>query len=965
MGQMGQLEAAVVERTRQLNRLLEDQVKKQYEVMKREVRELAKGHQRDVQQLEERFKSKMSGLASRFKQLEAEEERVKLIEADNKALGETVEQLQRIIEEQDARNEASLAAIGEREGQIGQMTDEMRAMAAAADAERADAAERQRRADADRAEMEAMMAKLQATIDRKKEDLKAMQKRIVSAKSSFDSEVLRKQSEVAELEASMRTMADYTQRMGEMTKAVQGQIMAREADMKTQLALMKNTIAFALYIDETLQVDLTDPSTTALLADPVTVHPSGVTYSHATVEKLLADAAAAGKPAVCPQTKAPIESWSRNVALESILSRYLFKQQITNDVMRALSEYQSKNPAGEEDQPLEQYLQRMKASMVERMETIHQEAMAKAAAECEQKVEVRGLELDKMRDAAERAAADVEAARAELAAYRKQVLLDNAQYEGSIEELQAQLRGRSDELDACREKRDELNAKVMRLSAKLTKLEEGVEDDADALDDPGSNKQVQRVRKEELLRLKAELTQGDARLEEWKARVAERDGTISSLREQLDSLRRELAGEKRISADLTEEKAHIEGRLRTLQQEAASAGSDLAAAREALQATEDRAEALQSKVTNAALDSTETAMKVGQLEKDNEKLRARLAAKEELARHAQSDLSDLQAKYEEATAESSRRDRLLATSRQAALDEKQRAVEADQSAAWLSDQTARLEALIAKREGENAALAERATSAEAQRPPQGRLESAGIQMSDAALGMRDLASVQKEVGVFDPLAQLPNVPVLKSLVETIDLAQSDLGRLTGANGALSQMANVSALQIDQTIPPDETEGGGLAARFARRDVPLPDEKVLLRQFTPPSDDGHRGSRRRGRAAAATTTTTSALRRPRPARMRVVRAAHRECRRAHAARAELARSSTVQSHAKGAACMARSGSGLERSSSRVWVGVYTAVHIVYHTYGVSLLSHLSLVNVEWIELCGPANRCVYPSPVRVR
>ena len=29
--------------------------------------------------------------------------------------------------------------------------------------------------------------------------------------------------------------------------------------MKTQLALMKNTIAFVLYVDETLQVDLTDP----------------------------------------------------------------------------------------------------------------------------------------------------------------------------------------------------------------------------------------------------------------------------------------------------------------------------------------------------------------------------------------------------------------------------------------------------------------------------------------------------------------------------------------------------------------------------------------------------------------------------------------------------------------------------------------------------------------------------------
>ena len=35
--------------------------------------------------------------------------------------------------------------------------------------------------------------------------------------------------------------------------------------MKTQLALMKNTIAFSLYIDETLQIDLTDPQTTSLM----------------------------------------------------------------------------------------------------------------------------------------------------------------------------------------------------------------------------------------------------------------------------------------------------------------------------------------------------------------------------------------------------------------------------------------------------------------------------------------------------------------------------------------------------------------------------------------------------------------------------------------------------------------------------------------------------------------------------
>ena len=79
-GQRSGLEAAVLERTKQLNRLFEDQVKKQYEAMRREVTKLAKAHQKDVQALDTRFKSKMAGLASRFKQLEEEEAKVQMIQ---------------------------------------------------------------------------------------------------------------------------------------------------------------------------------------------------------------------------------------------------------------------------------------------------------------------------------------------------------------------------------------------------------------------------------------------------------------------------------------------------------------------------------------------------------------------------------------------------------------------------------------------------------------------------------------------------------------------------------------------------------------------------------------------------------------------------------------------------------------------------------------------------------------------
>lgn len=100
-------------------------------------------------------------------------------------------------------------------------------------------------------------------------------------------------------------------------------------------------VAFALYIDETLQVDLTDPHTTTILAEPVTVYPScahfelsteasilsatrmiqrdkthchalvclwtwyrGITYSASTVEKLQKEAEAKGVVALCPTTYA-------------------------------------------------------------------------------------------------------------------------------------------------------------------------------------------------------------------------------------------------------------------------------------------------------------------------------------------------------------------------------------------------------------------------------------------------------------------------------------------------------------------------------------------------------------------------------------------------------------------------------------------------------------------------------------
>ena len=76
-------------------------------------------------------------------------------------------------------------------------------------------------------------------------------------------------------------------------------------------------------------------------------------------------------------------------------------------------------------------------------------------------------------------------------------------------------------------------------------------------------------------------------------------------------------------------------------------------------------------------------------------------------------------------------------------------------------------------------------------------------------------------------AQLPNVPVLRSLVETIDSAQKDISAL--ATNELTAMAKVEVLNVDQSLPPDEGE------LYSKEPVPLPFPPQLMRQFTPPAD----------------------------------------------------------------------------------------------------------------------------------
>ena len=94
--------------------------------------------------------------------------------------------------------------------------------------------------------------------------------------------------------------------------------------------------------------------------------------------------------------------------------------------------------------------------------------------------------------------------------------------------------------------------------------------------------------------------------------------------------------------------------------------------------------------------------------------------------------------------------------------------------------------------------------------------------------------------------------MLGDLIESIDRTQSRIGLLTGVDGQLAEMGRVEPLQIDQTLPPDEGQV------VSREPIPLPAERVLMRQHTPPPDGpGLREALAEEAAAAAAADSSGA------------------------------------------------------------------------------------------------------------
>ena len=131
-GQQLQLDAALEERTKLLNKLFEDQLKKQYETMRREASKLAKKHHKDVATLDDNFKERMTGLAGRFKQLDEEQAKHELVLREVEALQETAAKLEAVADEQQARQAEAAETLEAQGSQLRVLGEQKQQMAARA-----------------------------------------------------------------------------------------------------------------------------------------------------------------------------------------------------------------------------------------------------------------------------------------------------------------------------------------------------------------------------------------------------------------------------------------------------------------------------------------------------------------------------------------------------------------------------------------------------------------------------------------------------------------------------------------------------------------------------------------------------------------------------------------------------------------------------------------------------------------
>ena len=178
---------------------------------------------------------------------------------------------------------------------------------------------------------------------------------------------------------------------------------------------------------------------------------------------------------------------------------------MTKDVLEALRQFMAASGAEGEEQPLEAYMQQMKENMVERLQKLHLEQMAREAQKYEEVIEMRGLQMGSKESEHVELQAELDEANVALLKTKQSNAEERTLLESRLENTQGALVQANDERTRLRAHRDELLVRVEKLSAQLKCVAEDTDADTDALDAPASNKQLAELRKKDVLELRAEL----------------------------------------------------------------------------------------------------------------------------------------------------------------------------------------------------------------------------------------------------------------------------------------------------------------------------------------------------------------------------------------------------------------------------------------------------------------------------
>jgi hypothetical protein len=548
----------------------------------------------------------------------------------------------------------------------------------------------ERIADSERQKTDGLQ-RLQGELERASEDFRMLQARLQAIKESYAKQSALKEGEVAELGEAFDELLVRNRTMRSYVSMVSGQVSQREADMRTQLGLLKNAIAFALYVDESLVVDLHDPDTTTLMEMPWVVS-TGVSYSKATLDKLLDAAEARGARPICPQTKQPIEgAGCPNVALQTILSRFVFKQQVSNDVVHALRDFEAagceSSPEGE--QPIGVYVEQMRANMLERMQSLYVEQQRNLELDL-------GAQLAWQREALGQLPAEQQQLEGELRLAEAAVLRARKKSAKEQDALQHELRAVEEEVAAAEARHERLVAERSTLLDANTALadrlrceEEEADDNDDALAEHPTTVRLMRLRKKQVLSLEAALAtqrtaqaEAEAEREAAEAEVRGRDG--GGVAGQLEALRLAHTIATRLEADLVQERALLRDKEKTLVQEAS-------ALRQRVQTLESEAEIAGEVERERIKGLAETTGRLVEgrltaetLQRDADKLSARLEVKADIHRKLNKEVAVTKQRLEKAAAAASSSSRQLAVAREECLELTQREQAASEQADHLA-----------------------------------------------------------------------------------------------------------------------------------------------------------------------------------------------------------------------------------------------------------------------------------------